>query len=105
MGKLFFGNGLSYMQAHAISGPWEAGERLLVAVSEAPTNRQLVRAAKRRADLLRCQWSALYVQTSRYDRLSDEELDRIAYNLRLAEKLGGEAVTIPSQDIVATLLD
>lgn len=96
---------LNYMQAHAISGPWAAGERLLVAVNEAPNVRQLVRAAKRRADQLRCKWTALYVQTSRYHRLTDEERDRIAYSLRLAEKLGGEAVTIPSRDIVATLLD
>jgi two-component system, OmpR family, sensor histidine kinase KdpD len=96
---------LAYMQAHAIRGPWAAGERILVAINESPTGRQLVRSAKRRADQLRCKWTALYVQTPRHHRLSDEERDRIAYSLRLAEKLGGEAVTLPGWDIVQTLLD
>jgi two-component system sensor histidine kinase KdpD len=96
---------LNYMQAHGISGPWPAGERILVAINEAPSTRQLVRIAKRRADQLRCKWTALYVQTSRHHELTDEERDRIAYSLRLAEKLGGEAVTLPSRNIVTTLLD
>lgn len=96
---------LGYMQAHGISGPWAAGERILVAINQDPTMRQLVRSAKRRADQLRCKWTALYVQTLRYHHLNDEEQDRIAYSLRLAEKLGGEAVTLPSRDIVATMLD
>src|ERR1700716_2134978 len=38
---------LIHMQAHAIPGPWAAGERLLVCVSEDPRAAGLVRYAKR----------------------------------------------------------
>src|SRR6516225_4572056 len=41
---------LSEMQARAISGPWPAGERILVCVSEDPRAAALVRYAKRLAD-------------------------------------------------------
>src|SRR5262249_7709765 len=86
---------LSEMQARAISGPWAAGERILVCISEDPRAAGLVRYAKRRADRLHAPWTALYVETRRSLQLSEEERDRVADTLRLAERLGGEAVTIP----------
>ena len=86
---------LTQMQASAIPGPWAAGERILVCVSEDPRAAGLVRYAKRLADRLHAPWTALYVETRRSLQLSEEERDRIADTLRLAESLGGEAVTIP----------
>src|SRR5438128_633664 len=52
---------LEQMQARAISGPWAAGERLLVCVSEDPRSPALVRYAKRLADRLHAPWTALCV--------------------------------------------
>src|SRR6202023_2524180 len=43
---------LTHMQAHAIPGPWAAGERVLVCISEDPRAAGLVRYAKRLADRL-----------------------------------------------------
>jgi two-component system sensor histidine kinase KdpD len=87
---------LTEMQAHAISGPWAAGERILVCVSEDPRSAGLVRYAKRLADRLHASFTALCIETSRSQQLSEEERDRIADTLRLAERLGGEGITIPS---------
>ncbi len=89
---------LSEMQAHAIQGPWPAGERILVCVSEDPRCAGLVRYAKRLADRLHGPWIALYVEGRRSLQLTEEERDRIADTLRLAEALGGEAVTTPGSD-------
>jgi two-component system sensor histidine kinase KdpD len=86
---------LTHMQAHAISGPWAAGERILVCVSEDPRAAGLVRYTKRLGDRLHAPWTALYVETRRSLQLSEEERDRVADTLRLAEQLGGEAITIP----------
>src|SRR5580700_2384334 len=86
---------LTYMRQHAIRGPWAAGERVLVCVSEDRAGGGLIRYAKRLADRLHAPWTALYVETARHHRLSEQERDRIADCLRLAEKLGGEAITIP----------
>jgi two-component system, OmpR family, sensor histidine kinase KdpD len=91
---------LSHMRAHAITGPWPAGERALVCVSEAPSTAGLIRYAKRAADRMQLPWTALYVETARTHRLSDAERDRIADHLRLAERLGGSTITIPSRNIV-----
>src|SRR5271156_3329772 len=51
---------VDYMRAHAIQGPWEASERVLVCVSERPGAAALVRYARRLADRLRASWSAIY---------------------------------------------
>jgi two-component system, OmpR family, sensor histidine kinase KdpD len=87
---------LTHMQAGAIPGPWAAGERILVCISEDPRAAGLVRYAKRLADRLHGPWTALYLEGRRSVQLSDEDRDRIADTLRLAETLGGEAITMPS---------
>jgi two-component system sensor histidine kinase KdpD len=87
---------LTQMQARAIPGPWAAGERILVCISEDPRSAGLVRYAKRLADRLHGPWTALYVESRRGLQLSEEQRDRVADTLRLAESLGGEAATIPS---------
>ena len=89
---------LSEMQARAIPGPWAAGERILICVSEDPRAAGLVRYTKRLADRLHASWTALYVETKRSLQLTEEERDRIADTLRLAQALGGEPVTIPGGD-------
>jgi two-component system, OmpR family, sensor histidine kinase KdpD len=86
---------LSQMQARAIQGPWAAGDRILVCVSEDRRAAGLVRYTKRFADRLHAPWTALYIEGPRSLQLSDRERDRIADTLRLAITLNGEAITIP----------
>src|SRR6266850_663540 len=86
---------LTHMQANAIAGPWAAGERILVCLSEDPRAAGLVRYTKRLADRLHAPWTALSIETRRSLQLTDEQRDRLADTLRLAEALGGEALTIP----------
>src|SRR6476646_7192464 len=86
---------LTHMQANAIEGPWAAGERILVCVSEDPRSAGLVRYAKRLADRLHAPWTALSIEGARSAFLNEAERDRIAEALRLADRLGGDAVTMP----------
>jgi two-component system sensor histidine kinase KdpD len=95
---------LSHMRSHAIRGPWAAGERLVVCISESERCAALVRRAKRIADRLDAPWTALYVETTRTQRLTDVERDRIADCQRLAERLGGEAISATGLDIVEEIL-
>src|SRR4030081_2740177 len=83
---------LAEMRARAIQGPWAAGERVLVCVSEDPRAAGLVRYTKRRADRLHAPWTALAGEARRSLQLTEEQRDRIADTLRLAERLGGEAI-------------
>ena len=55
---------LSHMRSHAIAGPWAAGERLLVCISEAANTAGLIRYARRVADRLQVPWTAIYVETA-----------------------------------------
>jgi two-component system sensor histidine kinase KdpD len=87
---------LTEMRARAIQGPWAAGERILVCISEDPRCAGLVRYSKRLADRLHGPWTALYVEGRRAQQLTEEQRDRIADTLRLAETLGGEALTLPA---------
>ncbi len=89
---------LTHMQTHAIRGPWAAGDRVLVCIDESPGSASLVRYARRMADRLRAPWAALNIETVRSLRFSEEQRDRVAAALRLAEQLGGEAITIPGQN-------
>ena len=96
---------LNHMQAHAISGPWAAGDRVLVCLDHGRNGAGLVRYARRQADRLRAPWAVLHLETPQSATLSDEDKDRLAANMRLAEQLGAEAVTLPgmqpSREIIA----
>jgi two-component system sensor histidine kinase KdpD len=95
---------LRHMQSHAIPGPWSAGDRVLVCIDEQDRGPALVRYAKRQADRLRAPWTALHVEASGATRLSETQKDRIASTLRLAEQLGGDAVTLPGEDVSPEIL-
>ncbi len=85
---------LTYMQAHAIKGPWPAGERVMVCISDNPLSARLVRAAKRSAERLHAKWVAVYVETERHYRLSASARESVSDALRLAERLGGDVVRL-----------
>ncbi len=96
---------VDYMRAHAIPGPWAAGERVLVCVNEDSDCPAVIRYTRRLADRLRAPWTAIHAETSRSHRLSEPERDRIAEGLRLAERLGGEAVTVPAAEVADAIID
>ncbi|MBY3029756.1 sensor histidine kinase KdpD [Rhizobium leguminosarum] len=95
---------LSHMQAHAISGPWAAGERVLVSVDHHSRSASLVRYAARMASRLRAPWAAVYIETNRSINLTEAERDTVAATLRLAEQLGGEAITLPGREVAEELV-
>jgi two-component system sensor histidine kinase KdpD len=97
---------LTYMKAHAISGPWPTRERIMVCVNESAVGPKLVRGAQRSADRLRSSWIAVHVQTPNEEQLKEEAKDRIQDTLALAERLGAEVVVLPGAiDAAAELLN
>ncbi len=95
---------LDHMQAHAIQGPWAAGDRVLVCVDHRPGGAGVVRYGRRLAERLRVAWSAVHVETASEMNLSEAERDRVAATMRLAEQLGAVAVTIPGRAIATDLI-
>lgn len=95
---------LTHMRAHAITGPWAAGDRVLVCVDEEPRSAAFVRYARRQADRLRAPWAALHVETARSANLPDGDKDRLAATLRLAKQLGGEATMRSGLDVAGEII-
>ena len=95
---------LSYMREHAITGPWAAGERVIVCLDPSPGAANAVRAAKRTADGLDAELIALYVETERHAGLTDAEHACLADAMRLAGQLGAEVVTVPGRSVVEEVL-
>ncbi|ETX30390.1 sensor histidine kinase [Roseivivax isoporae] len=99
---------MRHMRSTATSGPWPVQERILVCLDDGPIAREVVRAGKRMADRARVGWTAVHVATDRSDRMSEEERDRLAGAMRLAERLGAETTTLREGEggsVAATILD
>lgn len=96
---------VDYMRSHAIPGPWPAGERVLVCIEGGPKATSTVRHAKRLADQFRAPWSAISVDTSHSRRGAAEQQDSVSAALRLAQRLGGEPVVLPGEDVADSVID
>ncbi len=95
---------LNYMRAKAISGPWPAGERLMVCISASPYGPQLLRRAYTIASETHADWFAVYVQPPSLKDLSNLEKGYLSDALNLAEELGGKTATLSGNDIAAEIV-
>jgi two-component system sensor histidine kinase KdpD len=93
-----------YMREHGIRETWPAGERLLVCIGPNPAGARLVRAGKRMATSLKCDWVVLNVEAPG-QRISASDRDALVQNLQLAEELGAQTVTLsglnPAEEVLA----
>jgi two-component system, OmpR family, sensor histidine kinase KdpD len=94
---------VSRMQAHAIEGPWAAGERILACIGPDTISPTVVRTAKRLADLMDAPWLAVTVERpgTSLDEAARQRLDEA---MTLARSLGAETQTLSGSDLPAELL-
>jgi two-component system sensor histidine kinase KdpD len=94
----------AYREAQGIEQTWAVTDQILVAVSPSPYSQRLIRAARRMAASLHARWFAVYVEPPRARQLPKAAQARLSQNLRLAEQLGGEAITLsgekPSEELL-----
>ncbi len=95
---------LDQVEAAGTPGTWAAGERLLVAVSDAPGSDAVVRAGKRLADAIKAPWTAVVIETPRLETIDSSARDRIAQALRLAVSLGGSIAAVPAASVAEGLI-
>lgn len=94
----------AYRKEQGIEQTWAVAEQILVAVSPSPFSARLVRAARRMAGSLHARWFAVYVEPRDARPLSREAEARLSQNLRLAERLGADVVTLSGSDAAEELL-
>lgn len=80
---------VDYMQAHAIDGPWAAGERLMVLVGDDAAAATVVRAGARLADQLKAPWIAVHAESG-----VSATTGKAAAALALAERLGARTARL-----------
>jgi two-component system sensor histidine kinase KdpD len=95
---------LNYMKSRAISGPWPAGERIMVCIAPNPYAPQLLRRAYKIARDAHAELYAVYVSTPAVTDLSDREKGNLTEALNLAEEMGAKVVTLTGKDIAEELL-
>jgi len=95
---------LNYMKAKAISGPWPAGERVMVCIAPSPYAKQLLRKGYSIAKDTHAEWYAVYVSTPALREMSDTDKAYIAEALILAEELGAKIVTLSGTDVASEIL-
>jgi two-component system, OmpR family, sensor histidine kinase KdpD len=89
---------LVYRQGQSIEVTWPTTGRLLVCVGPSPTSARLVRAVKRMAAAQHAHWIAAYVETQPLAQ-TDPRRNQVVQNLRLAELLGAEVVTLTGRNV------
>jgi len=83
---------------------WPTAERLLVCVGPSPTSAAVIRAAKRLSLSLRADWIAASVETPHTADMSEKSRQQFLRNLKLAEQLGAETVTLSGERVADEIL-
>jgi two-component system sensor histidine kinase KdpD len=91
-----------YMADHGIEDVWETRERVVVAVTGAPSGESLIRRAARIASRARADLLGLHVRTD--DGLSHEPGELLLRHRRLLADLGGEYHEVVGTDVVDAML-
>ena len=75
-----------------------AGEHILICLSSSPSNAKVIRTAARMSEAFHSGFTALFVETPETKELKGENLKRLRDNLRLAEQMGAQIVTVYGSD-------
>ncbi len=88
-----------------IEGVWHTQEHVLVCVGPEPGAEHVVRTAARLANKLDADWTAVYVETPRLQRLAPEERARILAVVKLAEELGARTAILTGGEACAAIVE
>ena len=74
-------------------------EHILVCLSPAPSNAKVIRMALRMANAFCCACTAIFVRNPGADTLREADRQRLAANMKLAERLGARVEVVPGEDV------
>ncbi|MEG2685362.1 MAG: DUF4118 domain-containing protein, partial [Erysipelotrichaceae bacterium] len=74
-------------------------EHVIVCLSSAPSNAKIIRAASRMAKAFNSGFTALFVETSDYSNMSEDNRLRLRENIHLAQQLGATIETAYGDDV------
>ncbi len=83
----------------------QEAERLLVGLGPYPAANNLIRTVKEMADNVGSEWFAVYVEDPGMLRQPEKVRNQAVSNLRLAEELGAETVTLRGSNIAREIIN
>jgi two-component system sensor histidine kinase KdpD len=89
----------------AIDAVWKTHGHLLCCIGPGAGSEHVVRSAARLAKQLDSEWTAVYVETPRLQRLPKEERGRILGVVSLAEELGARTAILTGTDVCQAVVD
>lgn len=78
---------------------YHTSEHILVCVSPSPTSARIIRTASRMASAFNGSFTALFVESPHTQSMSDEDRNRLRFNMNLAEQLGAHLETVYGDDV------
>ena len=94
-----------YRTDKAIETVWKTQGRLLCCIGPGAGAEHVVRSAARLANQLDAEWTAIYVETPRLQRLPIEERGRILNVVKLAEELGAKTAILTGNDVCEAIVE
>ncbi|MFL0197160.1 ATP-binding protein [Clostridium sp. WILCCON 0269] len=79
-------------------------EPILACIGPSPSSARVIRTAARMAEAHHSKWIALYIETTKSQKLSKEDKERIQSHFNLVDQLGGEIVTVYDENIVEQII-
>lgn len=89
----------------AASPRLRAGEHILICLSAAPSNAEVIRNAARMAEAFHGAFTALFVETPDFAGQTGQERRQLRANLHLAEELGARIATVYGDDPVIQIAE
>lgn len=84
---------------------YHTDEHILVCLSSSPSNPKIIRTAARMAKAFNGSFTALFVETSSFSLLSQEDKKRLRSNIHLAEQLGAKVETAYGEDVPLQIVE
>jgi two-component system sensor histidine kinase KdpD len=97
---------LATLRERGVEGPWAAGERILVLVGGDAIAASLVRAGRRKSDMMMdAPWTVAHVERPSRPVSGPESAARLSQAFMLAEQLGGRTLVLTGDDVVKAVMD
>lgn len=80
-------------------------EHILVCLSSSPTNSKIIRTAARMASAFKGRFTALFIETSDFQSMNEENKNRLRSNMRLAQQLGATLEIGYGDDIAMQIVE
>jgi two-component system sensor histidine kinase KdpD len=95
----------AYRTDQAIHRIWKTEASLLCCVGPDAGSEHVVRSAARLANQIGIEWTAVYVETPRLQRLPPQERERILKSVKLAQELGAKTAILSGSDPAALIIE